>query len=47
MKEFRYVIKGIAYEWQNCDDVSIAKMNYVAERFNKWYGKNWNIEFKG
>ena len=47
MKQFRYVIKGIAYAWQNCSDVSIAKMNTVAEQLNRDFGNDWNIEYRG
>ncbi len=47
MKQFRYVIKGIDCEWQNCEDVSIAKMNYVAERLSNDFGKDWYVEYRG
>lgn len=51
MKQFRYVIKWIAYEivyeWQNCKDVTVEKMNSVAEQLNKDYGNDWYVEYRG
>ena len=47
MRQFRYVIKGIAYEWQDCKDVTVEKMEAVAERLTKWYGDDWDIEYRG
>ena len=47
MKQFRYVIKGIAYEWQNCKDVTVEKMYSVAEQLNKDYGNDWYVEYRG
>ncbi len=44
--EFRYVIKGIAYGWQNCEDVSVAKMNSVAKELNRDFGDDWYLEFR-
>ena len=46
MKQFRYVIGAVAFAWQNASDVSIAKMNVIAKRFNKFYGDNWHIEYR-
>ncbi len=47
MKQFRYVIEGISYEWQNCCDVSVAKLNHTAEKLNKDFGNNWYIDYRG
>lgn len=47
MKQFRYVIRGYACDWQNCKDVSVEKMEAVAKRMNAWYGDDWNIEYRG
>lgn len=45
--EFRYVINGKPYAWQNCENVSVAKMNYVAESLTEQFGNNWYIEYRG
>ena len=45
--KFRYVINGKPYDWQNCSDVSIAKMNTVAEQLNRDYGNDWYVEYRG
>lgn len=47
MKQFRYIINGIAYAWQNCKDVSVAKMNNTAIQLTRDFGNNWNIEYRG
>lgn len=44
--EFRYVIKGKAYAWQKCGNVSVAKMKYVAESLTEQFGNDWNIEYR-
>lgn len=44
--EFRYVIKGKTYAWQKCENVSIAKMKYVAESLTEQFGNDWNIEYR-
>lgn len=44
---FRYVIKGRTYGWQKLSDVSVAKMQYVAEAMNEQFGNDWYIEYKG
>ena len=44
---FRYVIKGRTYGWQKLSDVSIGKMQYVADCMNEQFGNDWYIEYKG
>ena len=46
MKQFRYVINGEGQGWMNCEDVSIEQLNNIAIRMNRWYGNNWNIEYR-
>lgn len=46
MKEFRYVINNEPCAWQKVQDVTIEKMETIAHRLNKWYGNNWNIEYR-
>ena len=44
--EFRYVINGKAYAWQKADEVSVAKMQYVAVNLNEQFCNNWYIEWR-
>lgn len=45
-KSFRYVIDGVAYDWQYASDVTLGKMIRVGVELNKMYGNNWYVEFK-
>lgn len=49
MKEFRILINGNLYlgDWSNCADCSIEYMNALQERFNRYYGNNWQIVYRG
>ena len=46
MKEFRYIINGEACAWQKLEGVTQEEMEVVAQRLTRWYGNNWNIEYR-
>lgn len=45
-KEFRYVIRGHACNWQKQESMPVAQLNYNAMRLNAWYGDDWQIEYR-
>lgn len=46
MKQFRYVINGIPEQWQDAEKMPVCLAHLYAERYTRWYGKNWNIEYR-
>lgn len=43
--KFRYVINERTFAWQKAENVSIGKMQYVANSLTEQFGNNWFIEF--
>lgn len=46
MKKFRFVLKGLKGVWLNCEDFTVSQMEEISERYNKWYGDDWWLEYK-
>lgn len=45
MRQFRYIIKGVACGWQFLNTPAI-QLERIATRLTEWYGNNWTLEYR-